>query len=81
MLLAGDWDFWIDFKDRRMWPTVAPIVAMCFAAAAQSFFWTRFRLLRRHRRHLGAAGRRMIDRYNNSWGWTFFPIAWCCRPR
>ena len=37
MLLAGDWDFWIDFKDRRMWPTVAPIVAMCFAAAAQSF--------------------------------------------
>jgi methane/ammonia monooxygenase subunit A len=44
MLLAGDWDFWIDFKDRRMWPTVTLIVAMCFAAASQSFFWTRFRL-------------------------------------
>jgi methane/ammonia monooxygenase subunit A len=75
MLLAGDWDFWIDFKDRRMWPTVTPIVAMCFAAAAQSFFWTRFRL------PIGATTvvlalliGEWINRYDNFWGWTFFPI-------
>ncbi|MBI1981722.1 MAG: methane monooxygenase/ammonia monooxygenase subunit A [Methylocystis sp.] len=75
MLLAGDWDFWIDFKDRRMWPTVAPIVAMCFAAASQSFFWTRFRL------PIGATTvvlalliGEWINRYDNFWGWTFFPI-------
>jgi methane/ammonia monooxygenase subunit A len=75
MLLAGDWDFWIDFKDRRMWPTVAPIVAMCFAAAAQNFFWTKFRL------PFGATVVTLallvgewINRYDNFWGWTFFPI-------
>lgn len=75
MLLAGDWDFWIDFKDRRMWPTVAPIVAMCFAAAAQSFFWQKFRL------PFGATVAcfallvgEWINRYDNFWGWTFFPI-------
>ncbi len=75
MLLAGDWDFWIDFKDRRMWPTVTPIVAMCFAAASQSFFWTRFRL------PIGATTvvlalliGEWINRYDNFWGWTFFPI-------
>jgi len=75
MLLAGDWDFWIDFKDRRMWPTVAPIVAMCFAAAAQAFFWTRLRL------PFGATTVTLallvgewINRYDNFWGWTFFPI-------
>ncbi|MGH6793701.1 MAG: methane monooxygenase/ammonia monooxygenase subunit A, partial [Methylocella sp.] len=24
MLTMGDWDFWVDWKDRRMWPTVLP---------------------------------------------------------
>jgi methane/ammonia monooxygenase subunit A len=75
MLLAGDWDFWIDFKDRRMWPTVAPIVAMCFAAGVQSFMWTKLRL------PIGATLAvfallvgEWINRYDNFWGWTFFPI-------
>ncbi len=25
MLLAGDWDFWLDWKDRQWWPVVTPI--------------------------------------------------------
>ncbi|MBY6244151.1 methane monooxygenase/ammonia monooxygenase subunit A, partial [Methylosinus sp. Sm6] len=32
MLTAGDWDFWVDWKDRRMWPTVVPILGVTFAA-------------------------------------------------
>jgi len=44
MLTAGDWDFWIDWKDRRFWPTVLPIMLVTFVAAAQYFFWEHFRL-------------------------------------
>jgi len=44
MLTAGDWDFWVDWKDRRMWPTVVPILGVTFCAAAQAFFWVNFRL-------------------------------------
>lgn len=44
MLLAGDWDFWVDWKDRQFWPTVAPAAAICFPAALQYFLWTFFRV-------------------------------------
>lgn len=44
MLLAGDWDFWVDWKDRQYWPTLAPVMAIMFPAAAQYFLWTFFRL-------------------------------------
>lgn len=44
MLLMGDWDFWLDWKDRRMWVTVVPIVSICYPAAMQAFLWERFRL-------------------------------------
>jgi methane/ammonia monooxygenase subunit A len=44
MLLAGDWDFWVDWKDRRFWVTLTPVVAITFPAAAHYFFWTFFRL-------------------------------------
>jgi methane/ammonia monooxygenase subunit A len=32
MLTGGDWDFWTDWKDRRLWVTVAPIVSITFPA-------------------------------------------------
>jgi len=30
-LLAGDWDFWLDWKDRQWWPIVTPITPLPFA--------------------------------------------------
>ena len=36
MLTGGDWDFWTDWKDRRLWVTVAPIVSITFPAAVQA---------------------------------------------
>jgi len=30
MLLAGDWDFWLDWKDRQWWPVITPIVGILF---------------------------------------------------
>ena len=78
MLTAGDWDFWIDWKDRRFWPTVLPIMLVTFVAAAQYFFWEHFRL------PFGATFVTLalltgewIDRYVSFWGWTFFPITLC----
>ena len=78
MLTMGDWDFWIDWKDRRFWPTVLPIMLVTFPAAAQYYFWEHFRL------PFGATFLTLalltgewIDRYVSFWGWTFFPITLC----
>jgi methane/ammonia monooxygenase subunit A len=75
MLTMGDWDFWIDWKDRRFWPTVLPIMLVTFPAAAQYFFWNHFKL------PFGATFLILallvgewINRYTNFWGWTYFPI-------
>jgi methane/ammonia monooxygenase subunit A len=75
MLTFGDWDFWVDWKDRRYWPTVTPIVLITFAAAAQAFFWEKFRLpFGATFMVLGLMVGEWINRYFNFWLWTYFPI-------
>jgi methane/ammonia monooxygenase subunit A len=78
MLTMGDWDFWSDWKDRRLWGTVTPIVLITFPAAVQSLLWERFRL------PWGATVcvlallfGEWINRYFNFWGWTYFPVNFC----
>lgn len=44
MLTVGDWDFWLDWKDRQWWPLVTPILMIAWPAAIQSVLWTYFRL-------------------------------------
>jgi methane/ammonia monooxygenase subunit A len=44
ILLAGDWDFFIDWKDRQFWVLVTPIVTMMMAVSFQAVFWNIFRL-------------------------------------
>jgi methane/ammonia monooxygenase subunit A len=44
MLTVGDWDFWVDWKDRQYWVTSTPIVLIMFPAALQYVFWEKFRL-------------------------------------
>lgn len=75
MLTMGDWDFWSDWKDRRLWVTVTPIVCVTFPAATQAFLWERFRL------PFGATicilallFGEWVNRYFNFWGWTYFPM-------
>ena len=43
-LTVGDWDFWVDWKDRQWWPAVTPIIGITFPAAVQAVLWTNFRL-------------------------------------
>lgn len=75
MLTMGDWDFWSDWKDRRLWVTVTPIVLVAFPAAVQSWLWEHFRL------PWGATVcvlalllGEWINRYGNFWMWTYFPV-------
>jgi methane/ammonia monooxygenase subunit A len=44
MLTVGDWDMFIDWKDRQYWVLVTPISLIVFPAAVQAIFWTFFRL-------------------------------------
>jgi methane/ammonia monooxygenase subunit A len=42
-LLAGDWDFWLDWKDRQWWVVVTPVTAITFVAALQYYNWVNYR--------------------------------------
>jgi methane/ammonia monooxygenase subunit A len=44
MLTAGDWDFWLDWKDREYWVTFTPVMAIMFCGAAHYILWQHFRL-------------------------------------
>jgi methane/ammonia monooxygenase subunit A len=75
MLTMGDWDFWIDWKDRRLWVTVFPIMCITFPAAVQVLLWEKFRLpFGATFVGLGLLFGEWINRYFNFWGWTYFPI-------
>ncbi len=43
-LTAGDWDYWIDWRDRRWWPLVTPISLMIFIGGFMYPVWRAFRL-------------------------------------
>lgn len=75
MLTGGDWDFWTDWKDRRLWVTVVPIVAITFPAAVQACLWSRYRLpWGATVCVLGLLFGEWVNRYFNFWGWTYFPV-------
>lgn len=43
-LTAGDWDYWIDWRDRRWWPLVAPTSLLMFIGPFYYGLWVRLRL-------------------------------------
>ena len=75
MLLAGDWSFWADWKDRQWWPLVTPAVNMVLPAFVQYIAWTRFRL------PIGATSAAVclvlaqwLSRTVNFEGWAHLPL-------
>ena len=44
MLSVGDWDMFIDWKDRQYWVLVTPVSMIMIPAALQGVFWHYFRL-------------------------------------
>lgn len=76
LLLAGDWDFFIDWKDRQYWVLITPVVTIMMAAAFQAIFWHLFRL------PIGATASALllligvwIVRYHSWQGMAFFPLS------
>ena len=43
-LTVGDWDFWMDWRDRRWWPLVTPFSLILLPAVLGVFTWNKFRL-------------------------------------
>lgn len=41
---VGDWDYWMDWRDRRWWPLVVPFIYIIFPAVVGSFTWNKLRL-------------------------------------
>jgi len=75
MLTMGDWDFWIDWKDRRWWVTVTPIALIFFPAALHFILWSNFRLP--FGATLATAGLLIgewVNRIANFVGWAYFPL-------
>lgn len=44
VLTVGDWDMWVDWKDREWWPLLYPLICVTFPAVVQAIFWKHFRL-------------------------------------
>ncbi|MGB1880832.1 MAG: methane monooxygenase/ammonia monooxygenase subunit A [Gammaproteobacteria bacterium] len=40
----GDWEYWVDWKDRRFWPLIPAVLLIIFPAGLSAAFWARFRL-------------------------------------
>lgn len=40
----GDWEYWVDWKDRRFWPLIPPVLMMVFPAAILGITWTKLRI-------------------------------------
>lgn len=40
----GDWEFWVDWKDRRFWPLVPIVLLIIFPAGVSAAFWSALRL-------------------------------------
>jgi len=44
VLTVGDWEMWVDWKDREWWPLLYPLICISFPAISQAIFWKHFRL-------------------------------------
>lgn len=76
LLLGGDWDFFIDWKDRQYWVLITPFVTLMMAASFQAIFWKLFRL------PIGATASVLlfllgvwIVRYHAWYGLASFPLS------
>jgi methane/ammonia monooxygenase subunit A len=76
VLTVGDWDFWVDWKDRQYWLTVTPVLLITFPAAVSYIVWENFRLpFGATFCALALALGQWIDRYFAFNLWSNFPIS------
>lgn len=44
VLTVGDWNMWVDWKDREWWPLLYPLICISYPALVHGIFWKHFRL-------------------------------------
>jgi len=75
MLLAGDWSFWVDWKDRQWWPLLTPAVNIVPVALTQYLGWTRFRAPSgATMAALALLAAQWLSRSTNFEGWAHLPM-------
>ncbi|MGB7397899.1 MAG: methane monooxygenase/ammonia monooxygenase subunit A, partial [Candidatus Macondimonas sp.] len=76
-LTVGDWSYWMDWRDRRWWPLVTPLLLLALPAVATYAFWKYFKLpVAATGLALGFWLSQMISRYVNFYVFTAFPMNW-----
>jgi methane/ammonia monooxygenase subunit A len=74
-LLVGDWDYWIDWRDRRWWPLVTPLALSVLPAVFGYLLWDRLRLpVGATLSILALTGAAWVSRYLNFHGFGGFPM-------
>lgn len=74
-LLVGDWDYWIDWRDRRWWPLVTPLALTVLPGVFGYLLWSRFRLpLAGTLSILTLLASSWLSRYLNFHGFAGFPM-------
>ena len=75
MLTVGDWDFWVDWKDRRWWILLTPVILISMPGAVQYIFWEKFRLpFAATLLTLCLVVAEWLNRVINMHGWAYFPL-------
>ena len=74
-LTVGDWDFWMDWRDRRWWPLVTPFSLIVLPAVLGVFMWNKFRLpLGATFATLSFVAASWVSRYTNFHDFAGFPL-------
>jgi len=75
MLTMGDWDFWVDWKDREYWPLVTPVLIVTYCGALHYILWEHFRLPFGATLAVGLLLlAEWLVRYFGWHGWSHYPI-------
>lgn len=76
MLTAGDWDFWVDWKDRLYWPIISSLSFILFASVVQGLLWRILRLpIGMTLVALGLVLMEWASRYFSFHLWAYFPMS------
>ena len=74
-LTVGDWDFRMDWRDRRWWPLVTPFSLIVLPAVLGVFMWNKFRLpLGATFATLSFVAASWVSRYTNFHDFAGFPL-------
>ncbi len=74
-LTVGDWDYWVDWRDRRWWPLLTPVSLIVLPAVFGYLLWAKLRLpLAGTLSIMALGGAAWLSRYLNFEVFAGFPM-------